>query len=152
MDVSTPTSRHIMGDDSVFDATLEDNTTSHMSMFPKEDDSLLNSVLLRKEPTNAPQEGPTPPTSSESESPERIQLQLEQLRQLNHMFESYERVLQSSLTQTKVGAVVLTQTFARRISETNALLDSYTNMMLQAQRRRQLLNDEGWRGATQVRA
>lgn len=73
-----------------------------MSMFPKADDSLLSSVLLRTETAHTPQEGPTPPTSNESESPERIQAQLVQLQQLNRMFESYERVLQSSLTQTEV--------------------------------------------------
>ncbi|SHO76611.1 Uncharacterized protein MSYG_0949 [Malassezia sympodialis ATCC 42132] len=144
MDVSTPTSRHVMDDDSALDTTLGDHTASNMTMFPKADDSLLSSVLLRKEPANAPQEGPAPAAPGESESPERIRLQLEQLHQLNHMFESYERALRSSLTQTEA--------FAQRISETDALLDSYTKIMLQGQRRRQLLNDESWRGATQQAA
>ena len=141
-----------MDDDSALDTTLGDHTASNMTMFPKADDSLLSSVLLRKEPANAPQEGPAPAAPGESESPERIRLQLEQLHQLNHMFESYERALRSSLTQTEVRTAALIQAFAQRISETDALLDSYTKIMLQGQRRRQLLNDESWRGATQVRS
>ena len=66
------------------------------------EDSLLGHPLLQRGSlgrSSGSEEAP-----SESETPEQVQAQLSELRQLNDMFESYESALRGSLAQISVSA------------------------------------------------
>ena len=104
MDESTPTAPRILADDSTMDVSLGD-TTSNLSTFQKGDDSLLGHVLLGGESVPESLRSLTasiPRGSEEEETTEQVNLQLQQLRHLNQVFEVYEDTLTSSMDEIQV--------------------------------------------------
>lgn len=102
---STPTARPMLTDESTLEMSLGD-TTSNISSLHKGDDSLLGSALLGSGSDPAPSlrhlsESLTR-SSEECETPEQVQAQLHVLRQLNEVFETYEKTLSSSLEEMNV--------------------------------------------------
>jgi len=102
---STPTARPMMTDESTLEMSLGD-TTSNISSLHKGDDSLLGSALLGSGSDPAPSlrhlsESVTR-SAEECETPEQVQAQLHILRQLNEVFEAYEKTLSSSLEEMNV--------------------------------------------------
>lgn len=102
---STPTARPMLTDESTLEMSLGD-TTSNISSLHKGDDSLLGSALLGSGSDTAPSlrhlsESLTR-SSEECETPEQVQAQLLILRQLNEVFEAYEKTLSSSLEEMNV--------------------------------------------------
>lgn len=102
---STPTARPMLTDESTLEMSLGD-TTSNISSLHKGDDSLLGSALLGSGSDPAPSlrhlsESLTR-SSEECETPEQVQAQLRLLRQLNEVFETYEKTLSSSLEEMNV--------------------------------------------------
>ncbi|KOS15620.1 dash complex subunit duo1 [Malassezia pachydermatis] len=140
MSDTTPLAHRTLGDESTFDQSIGD-TTSNVSLFHKGDDSLLSNVLLgHNDAASTLQALRTSQTEGESESVAQIQAQLNQLQKLNDVFESYEQALTGSLGQM--------ETFSQKIRETDALLDTYLNLLTQAERRRMQLADQQWQGTT----
>ncbi|KAL4402803.1 mitotic cell cycle protein [Malassezia pachydermatis] len=151
MSDTTPLAHRTLGDESTFDQSIGD-TTSNVSLFHKGDDSLLSNVLLgHNDAASTLQALRTSQTEGESESVAQIQAQLNQLQKLNDVFESYEQALTGSLGQMEVRAFICSfQTFSQKIRETDALLDTYLNLLTQAERRRMQLADQQWQGTTKV--
>ncbi|MCO5588276.1 hypothetical protein L7F22_042231 [Adiantum nelumboides] len=70
--------------------------------------------------------------------------QLAEVRRLNKVFDAYEQMLVQSADQV--------EDFTTRIGETNALLDTYIDLMRQTERTQQLLMDKDWKGVTEDEA
>lgn len=70
--------------------------------------------------------------------------QLAEVRRLNKVFDAYEQMLIQSADQV--------DDFTTRIGETNALLDTYIDLMRQTDRTQQLLMDKDWKGVTEDEA
>lgn len=83
--------------------------------------------------------GPTPTESKESQ--EQTARQLTELRRMNDVFESFERMLRGSAGQINA--------FARRVQETDDLLNIYIALLRQTEKTQQLLQDQDWKGTSE---
>lgn len=104
------------------------------------DDEYIREALLGKR-SSARQStgGPTPAESKESQ--EQSARQLAELRRMNDVFESFERMLRGSAGQINA--------FARRVQETDDLLNIYIGLLRQTEKTQQLLQDQDWKGSTE---
>ena len=83
--------------------------------------------------------GPTPSESKESQ--EQAARQLTELRRMNDVFEAFERMLRGSAGQINA--------FARRVQETDDLLNIYIGLLRQTEKTQQLLQDQDWKGTSE---
>lgn len=103
------------------------------------DDEYIREALLGKR-ASARQStgGPTPTESKESQ--EQAARQLAELRRMNDVFEGFEKMLRGSAGQINA--------FARRVQETDDLLNIYIGLLRQTEKTQQLLQDQDWKGST----
>ncbi|KIS70180.1 uncharacterized protein UMAG_06271 [Mycosarcoma maydis] len=104
------------------------------------DDEYIREALLGKR-ASARQStgGPTPSESKESQ--EQAARQLTELRRMNDVFEAFERMLRGSAGQINA--------FARRVHETDDLLNMYIGLLRQTEKTQQLLQDQDWKGSSE---
>ncbi|CBQ72451.1 conserved hypothetical protein [Sporisorium reilianum SRZ2] len=104
------------------------------------DDEYIREALLGKR-ASARQStgGPTPTESKESQ--EQAARQLAELRRMNDVFEAFEKMLRGSAGQINA--------FARRVQETDDLLNIYIGLLRQTEKTQQLLQDQDWKGSTE---
>lgn len=82
------------------------------------------------------------PTAVESkETSEQSARQLTELRRMNDVFESFERMLRGSAGQINA--------FAKRVKETDDLLNIYIDLLRQTEKTQQLLQDQDWKGTSE---
>ncbi|ETS59849.1 hypothetical protein PaG_06159 [Moesziomyces aphidis] len=103
------------------------------------DDDYIRDALLGKPASAAVATGaPTPVESKESQ--EHAARQLAELRRINDVFEAFETSLRGSAGQINA--------FARRVRDTDDLLNIYISLLRQTEKTQQLLQDQDWKGTT----
>ena len=83
--------------------------------------------------------GPTPVESKETH--EDAARQLAEIRRMNDVFEAFEKMLRGSAGQINA--------FARRVQETDDLLNIYISLLRQTEKTQQLLQDQDWKGTSE---
>lgn len=104
------------------------------------DDDYIREALLGKRASARPSTGGPTPTESK-ESQELAARQLAELRRMNDVFEAFERMLRGSAGQINA--------FARRVQETDDLLNIYIGLLRQTEKTQQLLQDQDWKGTSE---
>ncbi|KAJ9476284.1 hypothetical protein PHBOTO_006383 [Pseudozyma hubeiensis] len=102
-----------------------------------DDDYIREALLGKRASARQSTGGPTPTESKESQ--EQTARQLTELRRMNDVFESFETMLRGSAGQINA--------FARRVQETDDLLNIYIALLRQTEKTQQLLQDPDWKGA-----
>lgn len=103
------------------------------------DDEYIREALLGKRASARPSTGgPTPSESKESQ--QQAARQLAELRRMNDVFEAFEKMLRGSAGQINA--------FAKRVQETDDLLNIYIGLLRQTEKTQQLLQDQDWKGTT----
>ncbi|CCF48494.1 hypothetical protein NDA11_000321 [Ustilago hordei] len=103
------------------------------------DEEYIREALLGKRASARPSTGdPTPSESKESQ--QQSARQLAELRRMNDVFEGFEKMLRGSAGQINA--------FAKRVQETDDLLNIYIGLLRQTEKTQQLLQDQDWKGTT----
>ncbi|EST07021.1 DASH complex subunit Duo1 [Kalmanozyma brasiliensis GHG001] len=121
------------------DASALAPTALDSSAIDVDDEYIREALLGTRSSARQSIGGPTPTESKESQ--EQTARQLTELRRMNDVFEAFERMLRGSAGQINA--------FARRVQETDDLLNIYIGLLRQTEKTQQLLQDQDWKGTSE---